>query len=84
MGSDQQSVLINARHTLNYTYSRGVFCEPVTIRLRPRDDAFQKLINWTCSISPEPVGTSQFRGSKSRSAFHAACHPAELHPQALT
>jgi transglutaminase-like putative cysteine protease len=54
-------VLIQARHTLNYTYSRGVFCEPVTIRLRPRDDAFQKLVKWTYSISPEPVGSSQFR-----------------------
>jgi transglutaminase-like putative cysteine protease len=54
-------VLVFVRHSLTYRYSKPVFCEPVTIRLRPRDDPFQRLVSWSWSITPEPVGTSQFR-----------------------
>jgi transglutaminase-like putative cysteine protease len=54
-------VHLRIQHTLAYTYSRGVFCEPVTIRLRPRDDLFQRLHDWRCDISPEPAGVSEFR-----------------------
>ncbi len=52
---------IRANHTLAYHYSRSVFCEPVTVRLRPRDDSFQRLIDWQWKITPEPAGSSQFR-----------------------
>jgi transglutaminase-like putative cysteine protease len=54
-------VLVRVQHSLEYTYSREVFCEPVIVRLRPRDDPFQKLVDWTCTINPKPAGTSQYR-----------------------
>jgi transglutaminase-like putative cysteine protease len=54
-------VLVRVQHSLDYTYSRSVFCEPVTIRLRPRDDPFQTLRDWTCTIDPQPAGTSIYR-----------------------
>jgi transglutaminase-like putative cysteine protease len=33
----------------------------VTIRLRPREDATQRVVQWKWSIDPHPVGTSEFR-----------------------
>lgn len=54
-------MLVRVQHSLDYQYSRGVFCEPVTIRLRPRDDPYQKLRDWSWSIDPEPAGTSVYR-----------------------
>jgi len=54
-------VLVRVEHSLDYQYSRAVFCEPVTIRLRPRDDPFQTLRHWNCTIDPQPAGVSDFR-----------------------
>ncbi|QDT55186.1 Protein-glutamine gamma-glutamyltransferase [Caulifigura coniformis] len=54
-------MLVRVDHTLDYLYSREVFCEPVTIRLRPRDDPFQTLRRWDCTIDPQPAGVSDFR-----------------------
>lgn len=54
-------MLTRIHHSLIYTYSREVFCEPVLIRLRPRDDAAQRLIRWNWNITPQPAGFSEFR-----------------------
>jgi transglutaminase-like putative cysteine protease len=59
--SEGPPVLVRVQHSLDYLYSRAVFCEPVTIRLRPRDDSFQKLKSWHCTIDPQPAGMSQYR-----------------------
>lgn len=52
---------VRVHHTLSYRYSRDVFCEPVTIRLRPRDDANQRVLVWRWNVEPYPVGFSEFR-----------------------
>ncbi|MBX3441469.1 MAG: transglutaminase family protein [Planctomyces sp.] len=52
---------VRIQHELHYVYSREVFCEPVMIRLRPREDAAQRIRSWKCSIAPEPEGISEFR-----------------------
>jgi transglutaminase-like putative cysteine protease len=54
-------VHVRIRHSLHYEYSRDVYCEPVAIRLRPREDAAQRLVRWKSSIDPHPLGVSEFR-----------------------
>ncbi len=46
-------------HKSIYTYSRPAFLEPQTVRLRPRSDAAQSLINFEIDIQPAPAGSSQ-------------------------
>lgn len=44
------------RHTTRYRYSAPVFCEPLTVRLRPRDDHRQRLLDYELSVTPGPAG----------------------------
>jgi transglutaminase-like putative cysteine protease len=46
-------------HTTLYRYSVPVYLEPHVIRLRPREDALQRLEAWTLDISPTPVGRTE-------------------------
>lgn len=46
-------------HTLTYRYSRPVFLEPQTIRLRPRDDGNQFVERFDLTIDPDPVGLTR-------------------------
>jgi transglutaminase-like putative cysteine protease len=43
-------------HSTLYRYSSPVYLEPHTIRLRPREDASQRLASWTLDITPTPLG----------------------------
>jgi transglutaminase-like putative cysteine protease len=47
------------KHVTRYTYSRPVFCEPFTLCLRPREDAWQRLIRYQLSIDPPVAGISE-------------------------
>lgn len=42
-------------HTTRYAYSRSVFLEPHTLRLRPRSDPSQRLLHFDLSIEPRPA-----------------------------
>lgn len=53
-------MLFHINHTIRYRYSRTVFCEPFTIRLRPREDAAQRLVRYDLLIDPQPAGTSEY------------------------
>lgn len=53
-------MLFHIKHTTRYHYSKAVFCEPFTVRLRPREDGTQRLIRYQLSIDPDPAGTSDF------------------------
>ena len=46
-------------HTTLYRYSVPVYLEPHIIRLRPREDALQRLEAWTLDINPTPVGRTE-------------------------
>lgn len=46
-------------HTTTYTYSREVFFEPFTLRLKPKCNSFQKLHEYGLSIIPEPQGINE-------------------------
>jgi transglutaminase-like putative cysteine protease len=43
-------------HASAYAFSRPVYLEPHTIRLRPRSDGSQRLTRFTLEIVPPPVG----------------------------
>src|ERR1039457_6766288 len=46
-------------HTTRYRYSAPVYLEPHIIRLRPREDASQRLEAWTLDIGPTPSGRNE-------------------------
>ena len=45
-------------HKTTYSYSRPVFLEPHTLRLRPRCDGLQNLTQFDWKVEPHPVGLS--------------------------
>ncbi len=57
------------RHLTTYRYSRPVFLEPHTIRLRPRNDPYQNLIQFDLRVSPQPAGLSTGIDAENN-AFH--------------
>ncbi len=46
-------------HSTRFRYSRPVFLEPLTIRLRPRCDPAQRLLRFELSVDPAPAGMSE-------------------------
>ncbi|MEX0588298.1 MAG: transglutaminase family protein [Cyanobium sp.] len=46
-------------HRLRYLYERPVFLEPTTLRLTPRSDPAQRLLQHKLRIRPEPNGISR-------------------------
>jgi transglutaminase-like putative cysteine protease len=47
-------------HNLNFSYSKPIFLETQVIRLRPRSDSFQKVLDFTLDITPEPAGICEY------------------------
>jgi transglutaminase-like putative cysteine protease len=47
------------RHNLRYTYSREVFLEPTSIRLKPRSDFSQTVETFNMQVDPVPAGLSE-------------------------
>lgn len=52
-------VRFEGEHLTRFTYSAPVYVEPLTVRLRPRDDAAQRLIRFDVAVTPEPGGIAQ-------------------------
>ena len=46
------------KHRMDYSYTKEVFLEPMTIRLRPRDDFSQRVESFSMEASPSPSGCS--------------------------
>jgi len=44
-------------HHIRYSYSLPVFLEPQFLRLRPRNDTSQQVIEFSMSIEPQPAGS---------------------------
>lgn len=49
---------LSIRHRTSYAYSAPVFLEPHFLRLRPRSDPAQEVLDYSLEISPEPAGRS--------------------------
>jgi transglutaminase-like putative cysteine protease len=47
------------KHVTRYSYSQPVFCDPLTIRLRPREDPTQRLLRYRVEVWPEPAGQNE-------------------------
>lgn len=58
-------------HRTRYEYSRAVFLEPHTFRLRPRSDAFQRLIRYRLDIEPKPAVLSETLDAEGNAVAHA-------------
>jgi transglutaminase-like putative cysteine protease len=54
-------MLLKIRHETSYRYSKAVYCEPLTIRLRPRDDSSHRLESFSLKVRPEPAGVTYFK-----------------------
>lgn len=52
-------MLFSVTHVKRYVYSAPVFLEPMTLRLRPRDDVTQRLLAHELRLFPEPAGRSE-------------------------
>ncbi len=46
-------------HKLEFSYSRPVFLEPHTVRLCPRTDAWQCLLDFEMTVHPDPQGATK-------------------------
>jgi transglutaminase-like putative cysteine protease len=51
-------MLFSIKHVTRFSYSKPVFCEPLTLRLRPREDAGQRLLRFQLQVEPREVGAS--------------------------
>jgi transglutaminase-like putative cysteine protease len=47
-------------HTTSYRYNKVVYLEPHLIKLRPRSDGNQQLLNFTLAINPTPSGICDY------------------------
>jgi len=61
-------MLFSVRHRSCYGYSREVFVEPQTIRLRPRHDPGQRLLDFSMTITPTPDGGSEYLDAEGNQA----------------
>lgn len=71
-------MLFEIRHFTTYTYSKPVFFEPVTIRLKPLCNHFQNRHHFEINIHPEPAGmtgTIDYYGNESIVAWFSGVHP---------
>jgi transglutaminase-like putative cysteine protease len=62
-------VLFEGEHLTRFTYTGPVYVEPMTVRLRPRDDAAQRLLRFEASVTPEPGGISQMTDVEGNTAI---------------
>ncbi len=62
---------IDIHHQVTYRYSRPVFLEPFTIRLRPRCDYAQQLDMFDLRIDPPPAGRNELVDAHGNVVTHA-------------
>lgn len=53
-------MLYEFTHSINYSYSKPVFFEPHTLRLRPWSNSWQHLLEFHLQVVPQPAGTADF------------------------
>ena len=53
-------MIVSIQHVTGYKYSAPVYCEPTLVRLRPRCDSAQRLVNYSLHVDPQPAGSAQF------------------------
>ena len=64
-------MIFEIAHTTTYAFSRPVFLEPHTVRLRPRCDGSQRLIRFELQGEPKPAGLSECLDLEGNCVVHA-------------
>ena len=62
---------ISVLHSTTYRYDCAVWLEPHIFRLRPREDASQRLLQYSVDIRPRPAGQSSFLDQDGSTALEA-------------
>lgn len=52
-------MLIDIRHEIRFAYERPVFIEPLTVRLKPRQDTGHGLLSYSMAVDPAPTGETR-------------------------
>jgi transglutaminase-like putative cysteine protease len=61
-------MIFHVTHKTNYIYSAPVFPEPHIVRLSPRNDANQRISNFSLTVKPQPAGIHYFRDAEDNCA----------------
>lgn len=62
-------MFFHVRHKLEFSYARPVFLEPTTIRLIPRRDPAQRVLQHQLRLNPEPTGKSRILEANGSEAY---------------
>ena len=62
-------MLLSIRHHLRYVYGRPVFLEPMTLRLTPKQDCSQQLLEHSLRLEAEPAGSSAIQAADGSGAL---------------
>lgn len=47
-------MIFQVKHRIHFQYDDPVVIQPLTIRLRPRSDGAQRVLDWHCDLTPSP------------------------------
>ncbi|MGH7425071.1 MAG: transglutaminase N-terminal domain-containing protein, partial [Candidatus Methylomirabilales bacterium] len=64
-------MLFEVTHITRFSYSRPVFVEPLTIRLKPRSDLSQRLLAFQMRFDPAATGVSEASDVEGNAVLHA-------------
>jgi len=62
-------MLLSIRHHLRYVYDRPVFLEPMTLRLTPKQDCSQQLLEHSLRLNAAPAGSSAIQAADGSGAL---------------
>ena len=62
-------MLLSIRHHLRYVYGRPVFLEPMTLRLTPKQDCSQQLLEHSLRLNAAPAGSSAIQAADGSGAL---------------
>jgi transglutaminase-like putative cysteine protease len=61
---------ISVSHSTLYRYENPVYLDPHVLRLRPRDNGTQRLLNYDLALSPLPAGQSEGQDEEGNVVLH--------------
>ena len=62
-------MLLSIRHQLRYVYDRPVYLEPMTLRLTPKQDCSQQLLDHSLRLAGEPAGSTAIQAADGSGAL---------------
>ena len=65
-------MIFQISHRIEFKYDDAVIIQPLTIRLRPRSDGAQTVLNWNCELNPSPTASNSVLDVFGNVALHAS------------